>query len=559
MKFITIIFLFVIITNSVFAQISRETRAVFVATNYQLDWPPPNTTRIEDLKKTLIEILDKSKMKKINTIFFQVRNLGDVLYKSKYEPAVSFLADNNISLNDFDPLEFAIKEAHKRGLAIHAMLNMIRVKVGESNSVDPKHIMAVEPDWVVKYFDNNNYSYWIDPGVPEARMYLINLVAEIIGKYKVDGVLLDYFRYPGTDFADQPTYKEYGNNAPVEDWRCNNLNELLRNIYLKSKKINPYIKIGVAPIGIYENTEEVKGLEGKNDVYQDSRKWLKEGYVDYLVPQIYWGVSTKPKFEDVAKQWINNKNGKDIILGVGAYNKNFEKEVKSYIAIARRLKANGMAFFRYKNIDNLTAELFDYQAYPDGTFSKIKTQTKLPESCSYELADTLQSKYKIIFQNPDSETKYYSLYNMDKSKSFQSQNFLDIFNADSNNIEYGVNSSERISNKIGIKSADKLWNETPKAFVITLKNNRLIDEASKYGVTGKPKLFFDKESELFILAVASKTQQSIIIAVSLPDNKSDKFAQNILPGLNYISLPYELKKGSKLRLKLGKEEFSLSY
>lgn len=358
-----ILSLFLFLTVQAFTQPKREVRAVWVTTNHQLDWPP-KTFNPEIQKKSLVEIMDSVRAKNLNTIYFQVRSQGSVLYKSKYEPWSPYLTGKLGQEPSFDPLDFIIKEAHKRNIEVHAWLNMINVKSSDSPIpfTEPLHIALLRPDWVRKYNEANSVSYWLDPGFPEVRDYLKNICVEIAENYDVDGIHLDYIRYPGIDFDDSLSYEMYGKKKSLADFRRENINSLIASIYDTLNFIKPKIKVGSAPIGIYQNLSDARGLEGKISLFQDSREWLKRKKHDYIVPQIYWDTKSNPKFEVLVDDWTKNDFGRQIVIGIGAYNPSIEKEIEEQIEITRKYNSAGQSFFRYENIKTKRFKAYKYPA-----------------------------------------------------------------------------------------------------------------------------------------------------------------------------------------------------
>lgn len=416
------IIIILILTISSIAQPKREVRAVWITTNHQLDWPPKTTD--QDLQKqSLIDILDNLKSKNFNTIFFQVRSQGTVLYKSKYEPWSSYLTGKLGENPSYDPLQFIIEEAHKRNLEVHVWLNMINVKSGDSPIPisDPPHIAIARPEWIRKYNENNSISYWLDVGFPEVRNYLINLCAEIAENYNVDGIHLDYIRYPGIDFDDTLSYELYGQKKLKSDFRRENINKLVSAIYDTIISINPMIKVGSAPIGIYENLPDARGLEGKHSVFQDSREWLKKKKQDYLAPQIYWDLNSNPQFESLVKDWTGNSFGRQIIVGIGAYNPSVAKELEQQIEITRKYNSAGQSFFRYENIKD--KRIFAYR-YP-ANIPPLKWKDSIPPNPPYGLTGKniegklgfIELVWGIPSKAPDGDTaKYYNVYRGFNSK-----------------------------------------------------------------------------------------------------------------------------------------------
>lgn len=419
---LVILFIQLGIFVQLYAQLKREVRAVWITTNHQLDWPP-KTTNPEIQKKSLIEILDNLKSKNFNTIYFQVRSQGTVFYKSKYEPWSPYLTGKFGEEPNYDPLEFLLEEAHKRNFEVHTWLNMINVKTGDSPIpiTDPPHIAIARPEWVKKYNDGNNVSYWLDVGFPEVREYLKNLCVEIVENYKVDGIHLDYIRYPGIDFDDSLSYELYGQKKSKSDFRRENINKLVASIYDTLIAINPMIKIGSAPIGIYENIENARGWEGKHSVFQDSREWLKRKKHDYLTPQIYWDINSNPKFDVLVDDWTKNNFGRQIVIGIGAYNQSVAKEIEQQIEITRNYKAAGQSFFRYENVKD--KRFFAYR-FP-ANIPPMKWKDSIPPNPPYSLAGkNVEGKLGLIelvwgipTKAADGDTaKYYYVYRGFSSK-----------------------------------------------------------------------------------------------------------------------------------------------
>lgn len=408
--------IYLIIYSPIISQPKREVRAVWIATNHQLDWPP-KTFNPDIQKKALIEILDNIKSKNFNTIYFQVRSQGTVLYKSKYEPWSQYLTGKLGEKPNYDPLEFIIDEAHKRNLEIHAWLNMVNVKSGDSPIpiTEPPHIAIARPEWVRKYFESNNVSYWLDPGFPEVRDYLKSLCIEIVENYDVDGIHLDYIRYSGKDFDDSLSYEMYGKNKSREDFRRENINLLVSAIYDTITSIKPMVKIGSAPIGIYENLPDAQGWEGKHSVFQDSREWLKQKKHDYVVPQIYWDLNSNPKFEVIVNDWTKNNFDRHIVIGIGAYVESVAKELENQIEITRKYNASGQSFFRYENIKNRKFNAYRFPA----NIPPMKWKDSIPPNPPFALSGkNLKGKLgliELVWGIPekaiDGDTaKYYNIY-----------------------------------------------------------------------------------------------------------------------------------------------------
>lgn len=435
-KFLYLLFLFSTVCI-LLSQPKQEVRAVWLTTNLQLDWPP-KTLDQELQKKTLIDILDDLKQKKINTIYFQVRSQGSVMYKSLLEPWSQYLTGVLGGEPGYDPLKFILEEVHKRNFELHAWVNMIRCKTGERypQSSNPPHIITRNPDWVKQYSEGNIVSYWLDPGLPEVREYLKNICVELTANYDIDGIHFDFIRYPGNNFDDSYSYSIFGNGINLSDWRRENINTLVSVIYDTLISIKPMLKVGSAPIGIYENLTGARGWEGRNSVFQDSREWLRRGKQDYLVPQIYWDLENNPRFDVLINDWVINNNGRQIIAGIGAYERNVFQQLDKLISVSRAYNSNGQSFFRSENISGNK-----FNGYT--TLSNIppmKWKDNILPNAPYELsAKNLPDRLGLIElvwgiplpANDGDTAKYYNIYKSD-------DNFID-----RNNSKYLSNFSNK--------------------------------------------------------------------------------------------------------------------
>jgi uncharacterized lipoprotein YddW (UPF0748 family) len=350
--------LFVIIQINSFslsAQSDTETRAVWVTTNYRLDWPS-SIGNSELQKEELQYIFEDIKAKGFNTVYFQVRSSGTVLFNSNYESIPKYFSSLFDSTQIYDPAQFAIELAHSMDLKIHAWVNMIRCysRNGYKELLDENHLLKKHPGWVVEHRESDRTTYWLDPGLPETRNYLLKLLEELTTEYNFDGIQYDYIRYPGKNFDDEFSYSAYGNNQNIHTWRRGNINRILTDAKKLIKSIKPNMLIGAAPIGIYKNRFEYYALQGYSDVYQDSFYWLKDDLVDYLVPQVYWGLGGKPNFIDVSSTWLKNSFGKVIILGIGAFKPEVYSDLEEIIEHVQQSSAAGFAIFRYGDIKEST-------------------------------------------------------------------------------------------------------------------------------------------------------------------------------------------------------------
>ena len=311
--------------------VSGEMRGVWVSSVYNLDYPSSPTTDSDKLKAEADEILDNCVKWGLNAVFLQVRPSGDALYKSDLFPWSKYLTGSvgTAPQGGFDPLEYWVEAAHKRGLELHAWINPYRItrsKDTEWNSLPSTHPAKMNPDWVVKYSDGN---YYFDPGIPEVRDLVTRGAVEIVQNYDVDGLHMDDYFYPGTDFNDAATYQKYGSSfSNIADFRRDSVNQLVAQLDTAVHNIDPDIQFGISPSGIWANKStdprgsNSSGSEHYVSSYADSLYWIENGLVDYIIPQIYWEIGHKlADFATLADWWNDAVAGSDVHLyiGMGAY------------------------------------------------------------------------------------------------------------------------------------------------------------------------------------------------------------------------------------------------
>jgi len=327
-----IIFFLVIIMN-IFSctYATTEFKGVWVATVYNLDYPTKQTQDVEYLKSEATLILDNVKEMGLNAVFLQVRPSADAFYKSDIFPWSKYLTGKNglAPNNNFDPLEFWVKEAHRRGIELHAWINPYRItKNGdeEYNLITNNSPAKLYSEYIVKYSDGN---YYFNPGIPEVRKLLIDGALEIVEKYDVDGIHMDDYFYPGKNFGDLDTYKKYGGTfANIEDWRRNNVDLLVKELDEKIHEKKQDIAFGISPFGIWANNtsnllgSNTSGTESYYSHYADTRKWALNGWVDYIAPQIYWERGHKSADYITLVNWwadtLSNSNTK-LYIGLADY------------------------------------------------------------------------------------------------------------------------------------------------------------------------------------------------------------------------------------------------
>ncbi|MBZ8178514.1 glycoside hydrolase family 10 protein [Oscillatoria salina] len=304
----------------------REFRGVWVATVINIDWPSKAGLTSQQQQAELIEILDRAAELNLNAVVFQVRPAADALYDSPYEPWSESLTGEmgKAPTPYYDPLAFAVEEAHKRGLELHAWFNPYRAYHEKATSpISANHISQTRPHLVKEH---GKY-LWLDPGEPEVQDYSIKVIMDVVRRYDIDGVHLDDYFYPyGADryFPDEESWQKYlesGGTLTKDDWRRENNNMFVQRLYEGIKAVKPWVKFGISPFGIWRpgNPEQIKGLDAYQQLYADSRKWLANGWVDYFAPQLYWKIDQPEQSYPVLLSWWSEQNIQDRHLWVGNY------------------------------------------------------------------------------------------------------------------------------------------------------------------------------------------------------------------------------------------------
>lgn len=320
-------------------------RGVWLTTVSRLDWPPLNSVngsspavRIHQQQSALINKLDKLKGLGINTVFFQVKPDGTALWPSKILPWSDMLTGTIGMDPGYDPLQFMLDEAHKRGMRVHAWFNPYRVStnikpstVAELNrtlSQNPASVFVLHRDWIRTSGDR----FVLDPGIPQARDWITSIIAEVVARYPVDGVQFDDYFYTesvGSTLNDNATFKQYGQGFSAKaDWRRHNTQLLIEQVSRTIKQLNPNVEFGVSPAGVWRNRShdpagsDTRGAAAYDESYADTRRWVQQGLLDYIAPQIYWPFARDAARYDVLAKWwaeVVKTTNTRLYIGVALY------------------------------------------------------------------------------------------------------------------------------------------------------------------------------------------------------------------------------------------------
>lgn len=299
----------------------HEFRGAWLHTVHQGQYAKMTTA---ETKNYLEDQLDKLKAAGCNAVVFQVRPSADALYDSELEPWSRFLTGTAGKAPEpyWDPLEFMVEQSHARGMELHAWLNPYRVTSSNNEKLAHDHIYHKHPERFVKY-DGKLY---FDPGLPENREFIERVVEDIISRYDVDAIHMDDYFYPypvkGKDFPDSKSYAEYGNGMDRGDWRRQNVNLLIEGLHETIAATKLWVRLGISPFGIWRNKSsdpkgsDTNGLQNYDELYADVLLWTEKGWVDYMLPQLYWTLEKKvASSEKLAYWWNDNANGRHIYIG----------------------------------------------------------------------------------------------------------------------------------------------------------------------------------------------------------------------------------------------------
>lgn len=309
----------------------RELRAAWIATVVNIDWPSKKGLGVAEQQLEYVTLLDTLKQIGMNAVIVQVRPVADAFYPSSYEPWTEYLSGTQgTSMQPYyNPLVFMIEEARKRGLEFHAWFNPYRASMNANLNYAPNHPIRKHPEWFLEYGGR----YYYDPGHPEAREFVLQSIMETVRHYDMDAVHFDDYFYPyriaNVSFPDSCSYAEFGRESfeNIDDWRRENVNYFVRELSSRIKKERPHMKFGISPFGVWRNFEKDSlgsktkaGQTNYDDLFADVLKWLREGWIDYVTPQLYWHIGFEvADYRVLLEWWSRNSYGKHLYIGQGAY------------------------------------------------------------------------------------------------------------------------------------------------------------------------------------------------------------------------------------------------
>ncbi|MFL1430752.1 MULTISPECIES: glycoside hydrolase family 10 protein [unclassified Nocardiopsis] len=308
----------------------RQMRGAWLTTVGNIDWPSEPGLSAEEQQAELDERLDEAADLGLNTVFLHVRPTTDAVYESDLEPWSRYLTGEQGGDPGYDPLEYAVAGAHERGLELHAWFNPYRVGISSDlETLADDHPVKEHPDWMVRYGGEG----FLDPGDPEVREWVTDVIMDVVDRYDIDGVHFDDFFYPypkdGEEFADDDSWEAHGGGFDDrDDWRRDNVNRFVAGIHERIQQDKPWVRFGISPFGIWRNSgsdpagSDTNGLESYAAQHADTRTWIQDGTVDYVVPQLYWERGFAAADYEVLTDWWADQvegTGVDLYIGQAAY------------------------------------------------------------------------------------------------------------------------------------------------------------------------------------------------------------------------------------------------
>ena len=374
----------------------RQFRGMWIATVNNLDWPSKPNMSVWRMKREFVKHLNLAQELGMNAVIVQVRPMSDAFYPSELEPWSQFLSgkQGESPPRDFDPMQFMVEETHQRAMEFHAWFNPYRVMRNMDRAhISPDHVYFQHPDWFVTYAN----TAFFDPGVKPARKFLERVVADVVTKYDIDAIHFDDYFYPGKleafDFPDSLSFKKYGTEFTEEtkdDWRRENVNLLVKELYDTINYLKPWVHFGISPFGVWRNKDQ--DAEGSatwvtqtdyDDLYADVRAWCREGWMDYVLPQSYHSLGMEiMDYAEVANWWGKNHGSVNYYIGQAPFRLGTTNAGQAWSQgneIDRQLTFNstvrglqGSAFFRaemfkknpYGLNDTLKSKFYKYAALP---------------------------------------------------------------------------------------------------------------------------------------------------------------------------------------------------
>lgn len=297
----------------------HEFRGTWISTVFQDKYASMSPSETRAYFRQLLDTLQSAG---INVVLFQVRAEADAWYKSSYEPWSRLITGKSGKNPGWDPLRFMVEQCHLRNMDIHAWINPYRVRQTAKPLDSKDAFIRKHTSWIIRYGN----SMWLDPGLPECRAHIVKVVRELVHDYDIDGLHMDDYFYPypvsGELFHDEKSFARYGRGMELADWRRNNVNQLVEELSDVIHEEKPWVQFGISPFGIHRNQKQdpdgsqTNGLSNYDELYADALTWMREGWIDYCVPQLYWEIGHKLADYDILIEWWRRHSyGTTLVVG----------------------------------------------------------------------------------------------------------------------------------------------------------------------------------------------------------------------------------------------------
>lgn len=472
----------------------REFRAVWVATVGNIDWPSKPGLGAAQQQKEFIDRLNFLHEHGFNAVIVQVRPAADAFYPSELEPWSKYLSGKQgiAPFPMYDPIAFMVEETHKRNMEFHAWFNPFRALVNSAINPNPvTHVTRTHPDWVIHYGGKS----YLDPGNPEARNYVNRVILDVVKRYDIDGVHIDDYFYPykvpGKVFGDQRSYTQFGQGKSIDDWRRDNINKFVEALYKGVKKEKMYVKVGISPFGIWRNNRQdptgsaTNGTSCYDDLYADVATWVRNKWVDYIAPQLYWEHGHRlAAYEVLVPWWKNLCKDRALYIGMGVYRmvnatqpvwKGYG-EILKQIQTERSYKAEGAIMYSMASFDKigngLSNQLKQVNYY--GTIAIPPAMPWLdnvaPPAPKATLKVTQNQKSAIItWEAPaHNEPLKYLVYKFHKNETVDLSKSAKLIAVTQKNI-FVDDDPDYVQAQYVITAADRLWNESKPSEVLVYR------------------------------------------------------------------------------------------
>ncbi len=488
----------------------REFRAVWIATVGGLDWP--NSVDSDRQRAEFSSYLDVLKASGVNAIFFQVRSEGDALYVSDREPWSRVIAgaQGRAPSPFYDPLQYAIDEAHKRGMELHAWFNPFRAEVSaDPLKLDDLHIVKTHPEWTIT-FPQTGLTL-VDPGIQAARDYTASIVADVVRRYDIDGVHFDDYFYPypnggkgfdGITNEDDASYAADSRGiSSRSSWRRDNINLFVQQVADSISAIKPHIKYGISPFGIWQSgvPRGITGLNAFTQIYADATAWVKAQSLDYLTPQLYWNFGGGQDYAKLAPWWQEQMTGgRHLYPGLGAYRDYAQTGVPRQIRFNQTSGIQGSVLFRSNNItvNGRLAEpgkpiVTNYNPLRDSLQQVLWSNPALPPTMPWKdsvvpntpggfVSSLTAEGVRLSWEAPPAASdgdvaSWYAVYRFDQAPNLPAdldsgKNLLSVVSGDS--LSYTDRSADGSTTyRYVITALDRNWNEGEAALPITVTSS----------------------------------------------------------------------------------------